>query len=50
MVRKHFKRLASRKYEKIRIDVFDFSIDYDAISVEDFLEIRKYLMKKNNMI
>ena len=30
--------------------VFDFSVDYDAIAVEDFLDIRKYLMKKNNMI
>ena len=27
--------------------VYDFSIDYDAVTVDD---IHKYLMKKNNMI
>ena len=30
--------------------VYDFSVDYDAIAVDDFLNIYKYLMKKNNMI
>ena len=30
--------------------VYDFSVDYDAISVGDILDIQKYLMKKNNMI
>ena len=30
--------------------VYDFSIDYDAIAVNDILEIHKYLMKKNNII
>ena len=29
--------------------VYDFSVDYDAIVVDDILEIHKYLMKKNNM-
>ena len=29
--------------------VYDFSADYDAIAVDDILEIHKYLMKKNNM-
>ena len=28
----------------------DFSADYDAIAVDDILDIHKYLMKKNNMI
>ena len=28
---------------------YDFSIDYDAIAVDDILDIPKYLMKKNNM-
>ena len=28
--------------------VYDFSVDYDAIVVDDILEIHKYLMKKNN--
>ena len=30
--------------------VYDFSVDYHAIAVDDILDIRKYLMKKNNMI
>ena len=30
--------------------VYDFSVDYDAIPVDDILYIYKYLMKKNNMI
>ena len=27
-----------------------FSVDYDAIAVDDVLDIDKYLMKKNNMV
>ena len=30
--------------------VYDFSVDYDAISVTDILDIHKYLKEKNNMI
>ena len=30
--------------------VYDFSIDYDAIAIDDILDIYKCLMKKNNMI
>ena len=30
--------------------VYDFSIDYDDIAVDDILDIHKCLMKKNNMI
>ena len=30
--------------------VYDFSVDYDAIAVDDILEIHKYLMKKNNIV
>ena len=30
--------------------VYDFSADYDAITVDDILDIHKYLMKENNMI
>ena len=30
--------------------VYDFSVDYNAIAVDDILDINKYLMKKNNMI
>ena len=27
--------------------VYDFSVDYDAIAVDDILDIHNYLMKKN---
>ena len=30
-------------------NVHDFSVDYDAIAVDDIKDIHKYLMKKNNM-
>ena len=30
--------------------VYDFSVDYDAIVVDDILDIHKYLMKQNNII
>ena len=30
--------------------VYDFSIDYDAIAVNDILDIHKYLMKKNGIV
>ena len=30
--------------------VYDFSVDYDAIAVDNILDIDKHLMKKNNMI
>ena len=29
--------------------IYDFSVDYDAIAVDDILDIHKYLMEKNNM-
>ena len=30
--------------------VYEFSADYDAIAVDDILDIHKYLMKKKSMI
>ena len=30
--------------------VFDFSVDYDAIAVDDMLDIHNYLMKKNDIV
>ena len=30
--------------------VYDFSVNYDAIAVDDILDIHKYLMKKNNIV
>ena len=50
MPNKHFKRLASREYgKKIGFNdyVYDFSVDYDVITVDDIKDIQKYLMKKN---
>ena len=29
---------------------YGFSLDYDAIAINDIIDICKYLMKKNNMI
>ena len=29
--------------------VYDFSFDYNAIAVNDILDIHKYLMKKNDI-
>ena len=28
--------------------VYDFSVDFDAIAVDDILDIHKYLMEKNS--
>ena len=30
--------------------IYDFSIGYDAINVDDILDIHKYLMKKNEIV
>ena len=30
--------------------VYDFSVDFGAISVDDIKDIHKYLMKKNNIV
>ena len=30
--------------------IYDFSVDYDAISVSDILDIHKYLMEKNGIV
>ena len=30
--------------------VYDFSVDYDAIAVDDILDIHKYLIKKHNIV
>ena len=30
--------------------IYDFSVDYDYIAVDDILDIHKYLMKKNYII
>ena len=30
--------------------VYDFSVDYDAVAVDDILDIHTYLMKKKKII
>ena len=53
MSRKYFKRLVSRKKLKktgFTGYVYNFSVDYNVIAVDDIKDIHKYLMKKNNMI
>ena len=30
--------------------VYEFSVDYDSIAIDDTLDIHKYLMKKNGII
>ena len=30
--------------------IYDFSVDYDAINVDNILDIHKYLMKKNEIV
>ena len=49
---KHFKRIFCRWYEKKELNgyFYDFSVDYDAISVDDILDIHKYLMWKNGIV
>ena len=38
-----------KKKTGLRGYVYDFSVDYDAIAVDDMLDILKYLMDKNNI-
>ena len=40
----------NRKRAGFNVYVYDFSVDYDAIAVDDILDIHKSLIKKNNMI
>ena len=30
--------------------VYDFSVNYDAIALDDILDTHKYLMKKNDIV
>ena len=40
----------SMKNTRLNGYIYDFSVDYDAIPVDDILDIHKHLMKKDNMI
>ena len=36
--------------KKTRFNGYDFSIDYDAIAIDDIKDIHEYLIKKNNIV
>ena len=40
----------SRKDTGLYGNVYDFSVDYSAITNDEILDIHKYLMKKNNIV
>ena len=48
MSRKYFQRMVSST--GFHGYVYDFSVDFDAIAVDDIKDIHKCLMKKNNMV
>ena len=52
MLRKHIERLVIGNMKKTGLQgcIYDFSVDYDAITISDILDIHKYLMKKNEII
>ena len=49
MLRKHSKDWSVDNMKKARLNgyVYDFSVGYDLIAVDDILDIHKYLMEKN---
>ena len=51
MFRKHFKRLVSRYMKRTGFTgyVYDFSVDYNAIAVDNIKDNHKYLMEKNGI-
>ena len=46
------KKISASNMKKIGFNghIYDFSVDYDAIDVDDILDIHKYLMKKNGIV
>ena len=46
------KDFSASNMKKTRFNgqIYDFSVDYDAINVDDILDIHKYLMKKNEIV
>ena len=40
----------AKKKTELNGCVYDFSVDYDAISVDDILDIHNYFMKKNDIV
>ena len=48
-ISKHFS-VDNMKKTGLNEYVYEFSVDYDAIAVDDILDIRKYLMEKNGIV
>ena len=46
------KDFSASNMKKTEFDgqIYDFNVDYDAINVDDTLDIHKYLMKKNEIV
>ena len=46
------KDLLASKMKKIGFNgyIYDFSVDYDSIDVDDIKNIHKYLMKRNDIV
>ena len=46
------KDFSASKMKKIGSNgyIYDFSVDYDSIDVDDIKDIHKYLMKKNDIV
>ena len=51
MFRKHFKIRFVDNMTKTGLNgyVYDFSVNYNVIAVDDILDIHKYLMKKHDI-
>ena len=52
MFGKHLKYFSADNMKDTGLNeyVYDFSVDYDFVPVDDILDICKYLLKKNNII
>ena len=52
MSSKHFKRFFIDNLKKTGLNgyVYDFSVDYDDIAVDDIPDIHKNLMEKNGIV
>ena len=48
-VSKYFSA-SNMKKTRFNGQIYDFSVDYDSIEVDDILDIHKYLMKKNDIV
>ena len=49
-ISKDFSISNMKKEKRLYGTVYDFIVDYDAISVENMLKIHKYLIKKHNIV